>query len=105
MEKKHAFTLMEILMVIAIIGLIAAAGTPLFLNAIRTARNRTQDANIASVEAAKKQWAFENGKADGTPVLWSDISNYMGNSTLRQEDLDVDGKSINVNPIGTPGSY
>ncbi|MGE4488182.1 MAG: type II secretion system protein [Kiritimatiellales bacterium] len=105
MKKKHAFTLIEILMVITIIGLIAAAGTPLFLNAIRNAQNRAREANIASVEAAKKQWAFENGKTDGTSAHWSDISNYMGSTTLSREDLDVDGKSINVNPIGTPASY
>jgi prepilin-type N-terminal cleavage/methylation domain-containing protein len=105
MKNNRAFTLTEILLVVAIIGLIAGAGVPLFLNAIENAREHTKDVNIAGVEAAKEQWALEAGKTNGAPVQWSDISNYMGNSAASLTNLTVHGSQITINPIGTPAAY
>jgi prepilin-type N-terminal cleavage/methylation domain-containing protein len=105
MKNNRAFTLIEILLVVAIIGLIAAIGAPIFLNAIQNSQNHVKKDNITSVEAAKEQWAFENNKANGTSVLWSNISPYMGNSTTSLTNLDVNGSTITINNIGTPASY
>jgi type II secretory pathway pseudopilin PulG len=96
---------MEILMVITIIGLIAMIGIPIFTNAIDDACERTERVNIARVEAAKEQWAFENNKAVGAAVQWSNISYYMGGSATCLTNLDVNGKSISIHDIGTPASY
>lgn len=105
MKNKRAFTLVEMLMVVAIIGLIAAIGAPIFLNSIQNARTRAQNVNIASVEAAKEQWALEKNRTNGSPVDWIDISNYMGSGVTSKTNLDVNGKSITINKIGTPATY
>lgn len=105
MKNKRAFTLVEILMVVTIIGLIAAVGVPVFLNAIKNSENRMKEMNIAGVEAAKEQWALEYNKTNGAAVLWSNISNYMGSGMTSITNLTVSGCSINLGTIGTKASY
>ncbi len=105
MKNKRAFTLMEILMVVTIIGLIAAIGVPVFLNAIQNSYTHAQNVNIAGVEAAKEQWALENNKTNGTSVVWSNISSYMSSSVTNLSSLTVNGTTITINKIGTPATY
>lgn len=96
---------MEILMVVTIIGLIAAIGVPVFLNAIKNSENRAKEMNIAGVEAAKEQWALEYNKTNGVSVQWSNISNYMGSGITSQTNLTVGGCPIDLGKIGTKASY
>jgi prepilin-type N-terminal cleavage/methylation domain-containing protein len=105
MKNRRAFTLMEILIVVTIIGLIAAIGVPVFLNAIRNSQKHTKEVNVAGVEAAKEQWALETSKTNGAHVDWIDITNYMSSSITNQSCLDVNGASITINPIGTKAIY
>jgi prepilin-type N-terminal cleavage/methylation domain-containing protein len=105
MKKNRAFTLVEIMIVMAIIGLIAAIGVPMYTNAIKNSEDRAKTINIASVESAKEQWALENSQVSGASVSWSNISNYMGSGITSQTDLDVNGDSIDLGSIGTPASY
>jgi hypothetical protein len=63
------------------------------------------EVNIAGVEAAKEQWALENNKTNGTSVVWSNISNYMGSGITSLSNLSVNGCAITINKIGTPASY
>ena len=102
---KKAFTLVEVLIVVAIIGLIAAIGIPSFIGARRSAEDNMQDVNIASVNAAKDQWAIINNKATGTAVVWTNIATYMGNSITNQAGLTVGGRTITLNPVGTSATY
>ncbi|MEI8206795.1 MAG: prepilin-type N-terminal cleavage/methylation domain-containing protein [Kiritimatiellales bacterium] len=105
MKNKCAFTLIEILIVVAIIGIIAAIGVPLSLNAIKKSQDRAKEINVASVEAAKEQWALENSKTNGTAVVWGDISNYMSSTITSLSNLNVGGYAITINKIGTKASY
>jgi prepilin-type N-terminal cleavage/methylation domain-containing protein len=105
MKKNRAFTLVEILIVMTIIGLVAAVGIPLFTNALLNSENRAKEVYITSVESAKEQWALENNKTNGTSVVWSNISNYMGSGITSLSNLNVNGDAITINPIGTKASY
>jgi prepilin-type N-terminal cleavage/methylation domain-containing protein len=102
---KKAFTLIEILIVVAIIGLIAAIGIPSFLGARRGAEDNMKQVNIAAVNAAKEQWAIINNKATGTSVVWTNIADYIGNSVSNQAGLTVGGCAITLNPVGTSAAY
>ncbi len=52
MKNKKGFTLVEIMIVVAIIGLLAAVGIPSIMNAMSNAEDRMKEKNIASVEKA-----------------------------------------------------
>jgi prepilin-type N-terminal cleavage/methylation domain-containing protein len=102
---KKAFTLIEILIVVAIIGLLAAIGVPSFIRSQQHAKDNIKKINISSVNAAKEQWAIINNQATGTAVTWEDIREYVGGSITNLGALDIDGDSIRINEIGTSASY
>lgn len=102
---KKAFTLIEILIVVAIIGLIAAIGIPSFLGARQGAQENMKAVNISTVNSAKEQWAIIHNKAAGETVAWSNIAPYIGNNVTSLTNLNVGTYTITIGNIGTSASY
>lgn len=76
-----AFTLVEIMVVVAIIGLLAAIAIPNFLRARATSQQDACIANLREIDAAVQRWALEDGAGPTTPVTPSEIEPYMGRGT------------------------
>jgi len=77
MRKKQGFTLVEIMIVVAIIGLLAAIGIPSFQKARANSIEKAKANNIRIVESAIQQWAMENGKTDGATIDWDDAARWV----------------------------
>ena len=58
---KKGFTLVEIMIVVAIIGLLAAIAIPSFMRARTTSQKNACINNLRQIEAGKDQSALENG--------------------------------------------
>ena len=88
------FTLVEIMIVVAIIGLLAAIAIPNFVRARTTAQMNACINNLRQIDGAKQQWALENkASQSATPVL-SDIQPYMGRGTNGTAPLCPSDSSI-----------
>jgi prepilin-type N-terminal cleavage/methylation domain-containing protein len=66
--RKSGFTLVEIMIVVAIIGLLAAIAIPNFVKARTTAQRNACIANLKQIDGANQQWALENKKTDSDTV-------------------------------------
>ena len=68
-SRHSAFTLVEIMIVVAIIGLLAAIAIPNFIKAREASQKNACIANLKQIDGAKNTWALEQKKVStDTPV-------------------------------------
>jgi prepilin-type N-terminal cleavage/methylation domain-containing protein len=76
-NRKMGFTLVEIMIVVAIIGMLAAIAIPSFMKARTTSQKNACINNLRQIEAGKEQWALENRAKTGTEVTTTEVDLYM----------------------------
>ncbi|MDB6019493.1 MAG: type secretion system protein [Pedosphaera sp.] len=77
-SNKYGFTLVEIMIVVAIIGLLAAIAIPNFVRARTTSQKNACINNLRQIDGAKQQWALENKSSATATCDITDIQPYLG---------------------------
>jgi prepilin-type N-terminal cleavage/methylation domain-containing protein len=101
-NRRGGFTLVEIMIVVAIIALLAAIAVPGFLRA----RKRSQASRIINdlrlIDSAVDQYAIENNKSSGATVNTADWTNYLKkNTNLWATGQDLLGNAYGVQKVDT----
>ena len=95
------------MIVVAIIGLLAAIAIPNFVRARTTSQQNACINNLRLIDAAKQQWALEKGQASTATPAGSDLQPYLGRGTageLPSCPVDSSGTftaSYSPNNVGT----
>jgi len=96
--KNQGFTLVEIMIVVAIIALLAVLALPSFDKSRKQSQGRRILNDARQMDNAIDEWALNNNMSDSANIDTSGASTYLKTTW---KTVDVLGKSYNLNVVGT----
>ena len=96
-SNKSGFTLVEIMIVVAIIGLLAAIAIPNFVKARTTSQANACINNLRQIDGAKDQYALEAKLNTGDPCTEANVDTYL----RKPPTCPVGATAYTINAIGT----
>jgi prepilin-type N-terminal cleavage/methylation domain-containing protein len=102
--RKKGFTLVEIMIVVAIIGIIVAIAVPAFLRARENARGRACQENLMKIDGSTEQWALDFRQSNTSTVGMAGIVGttlYLKRTPLCPSGGVYSGSAVDVFQVGT----
>jgi prepilin-type N-terminal cleavage/methylation domain-containing protein len=81
-SPSGGFTLVEIMIVVAIIGLLASIAVPNYAQSREAARRNVCISNLQQIEGAIQRWSLDMQRDEGQAVTYGDIRNYLKRSVV-----------------------
>ena len=75
--NQDGFTLVEIMIVVAIIGLLAAIAVPSYVRARTSSQANACINNLRQIDGAAQTWALENNKTSTSTYTLANVTNYV----------------------------
>ena len=97
-RRKSGFTLIEIMIVVAVIGLLAGISTPRIVKARDTSQLAVIINNLRMIEESKDAWALESRRANGALATDTDLEDFFKGYKM---PTPVVGETYNINLVGT----
>ncbi|MBN1673875.1 MAG: type II secretion system protein [Kiritimatiellae bacterium] len=104
-SSRSGFTLAEILIVVGIIGLLAALVVPAVINARMESHKSVCLNALRQIDSAKEQWAFATGSERTVTPTWADLNDYIkkGAQECRcpSDPTQTPQTSYSINPLSS----
>jgi prepilin-type N-terminal cleavage/methylation domain-containing protein len=96
--KRAGFTLVEIMIVVAIIALLAAIAVPNFLRSRKRSQATQVLEDLRIIDSAVDQYAIENNRSGGSSVVWADVQKYVktGTRLYTSNNTDILGNAFTL---------
>ena len=103
-KSLKGFTLVEIMIVVAIIGIILAIAVPAFIRARENSRGRACQENLAKIDGSKEQYGLEFKLANGAAITMGELIQpggvNIGEGYLKKEPICPAGGAYTVGNLG-----
>src|SRR5580700_5420837 len=103
--RRGGFTLVEIMIVIAIIGLLCAIAIPNYVKARANSQANACINNLRQIDGAMQQFAIETGKHVGDIINYpTDLTPYLKMNSANQIPACPAGGNYLLSPVGNEPS-
>jgi prepilin-type N-terminal cleavage/methylation domain-containing protein len=105
-NRKGGFTLVEIMIVVAIIGLLAAIAIPNFIKAREVSQRKACIANLKQIDGAINNWALETNQGNGADPNSALIGEIFGPTAYIKSEPKCPGNgTYTYLPVGSPEGH